>query len=94
MELVENKKINNIENYIELEELLLVEKTIKKYDGEYKKTKLWQKISKKISYTKFKIIIDYLFENNKISIDSEGKIGWIYYPELTKKYLKKTSLKI
>jgi len=43
-------------------------------------------------YQTFFVIIDYLFHSRKISIDSEGKIGWIYYPELAKKYYARKDL--
>ncbi len=81
-------KLNSINNFPTLEEFLTVEKTIKKYDGELKKTMLWKKLPKKISYKKYKTIIDYLLKEKKISLDSEGKLGWIYYPNTTKYFLK------
>jgi hypothetical protein len=68
-----------------LDTILMVEKAIRKYDGHFKKKQLWMKLPKKTMYQTFMTIIDYLMESRKISIDSEGKIGWIYYPEDLKK---------
>jgi len=43
-------------------------------------------------YQTFCVIVDYLLYSRKISIDSEGKLGWIYYPEITRKYFKRKDL--
>jgi len=72
--------------YPRLDTVLMVEEFIKKHDGEFKKRKFWESLPKKMMYQTFCVIIDYLLYSNKISIDAEGKIGWIYYPELTRKY--------
>lgn len=75
-----------------LETVLMVEEFIRRHDGEFKKTVLWRKLPKKVMYQTFCVIIDYLLYSRKISIDSEGKVGWIYYPELVKKYLNRPDL--
>lgn len=82
----------NILRYPRLDTVLMVEEFIKKHDGELKKRKLWESLPKKMMYQTFCVIIDYLFYSRKISIDADGKIGWIYYPELTKKYYNRTDL--
>lgn len=64
-----------------LDTVLMVEKFIQKYDGEFKKRALWENLPKKMMYQTFCVIIDYLLYSRKISIDSERKIGWIYYPD-------------
>ena len=43
-------------------------------------------------YQTYCVVIDYLMYSGKISMDAEGKIGWIYYPENVEKYLKNKSL--
>ncbi|MFH0874429.1 MAG: hypothetical protein V1859_00695 [archaeon] len=70
----------------------MVEEFIKNHDGEYKKRKLWESLPKKMMYQTYDLIIQYLIYSKKISIDAEGKIGWIYYPEITQEYIKKTNL--
>lgn len=72
-----------------LETILMVEKAIRKYDGTYKKKQLWQKLPKKMMYQTYSTIIEYLLISRKISIDAEGKIGWIYYPDIRKRKWKK-----
>ena len=71
-----------------LDTVLMVERFVQKHDGEYKKKQLWERLPKKMMYQTFSVIIDYLLYSRKISIDSEGKIGWIYYPEKAGEHLK------
>ena len=82
-------KINSILRFPRLDTVLMVEEFIKKHDGEYKKRSLWENLPKKTMYQTFCVIIDYLMYSRKISIDSEGKIGWIYYPESAHFYFKR-----
>ena len=86
-------KKENVLRYPRLDTILMVEEFIKKHDGEFKKRKLWESLPKKMMYQTFQVIINYLQYSNKISIDSEGKIGWMYYPDLTKKYYVREDLK-
>ncbi len=79
-------------HYPQLDTVLMVEEFIKKYDGEYKKRALWENLPKKMMYQTFCVIIDYLLYSRKISIDAEGKIGWIFYPKLAKKYYERIDL--
>ena len=85
-------KKENILRYPRLDTILMVEEFIKRKDGEFKKTKLWESLPKKMMYQTFDLIIRYLLYSKKISIDSEGKIGWIYYPELARKYYNRKDL--
>lgn len=87
---ISNKR--SILRFPRLDTVLMVEEAIKKYDGEYKKKALWEHLPKKMMYQTFCVIIDYLLYSRKISIDSEGKIGWIYYPEVARRYLEKRHL--
>lgn len=79
-------------HYPRLDTVLRVEKFIQKTSGTYTKTQLWRRLPKKTMYQTFSIILNYLSDSNKIAIDSEGKIGWIWNPELVKKYLSKKGL--
>ena len=75
-----------------LDTVLMVEKFVEKYDGEYKKIRLWEKLPRKMMYQTFCVVIDYLLYSRKISIDNEGKIGWIYYPKSVNKRIKNKKL--
>jgi len=87
------RKENPSARFPRLDTVLFVEDFIREHDGEFKKKKLWETLPKKIMYQSFSLILDYLIVSGKVSVDSEGKIGWIYYPEDVEKLLKKTHLR-
>lgn len=82
----------NILRYPRLDTVLMVEEFIKDKSGEYKKRKLWENLPKKMMYQTFCVVFNYLLYNNKIAVDKEGWIVWIWNPELVKKYLSKPNL--
>ena len=87
--------INNTttsQRYPRLDTVLMIENFIKKNDGKYRKKQLWENLPKGMMYQTFSIAIDYLIVSGKISVDSEGKIGWIFYPEEAEKRLKNARL--
>jgi len=79
-------------HYPQLDTVLMVEEFIKKNSGEYKKRSLWEKLPRKTMYQTFCVIFDYLLNSNKIAVDKEGNIAWIWDPEGVKKYLAKQHL--
>jgi len=86
------QKQNPKARYPRLDTVLMVEEFILKYDGEYRKKQLWEALPKKVMYQTFSLILDYLIVSGKISVDAEGKIGWIFYPKEVEKHLKETHL--
>jgi hypothetical protein len=89
MELIQK---NQILRYPRLDTVLMVEKVIQEHDGEYSRKQLWKALPKKMMYQTFQVVIAYLYQSNKISIDSEGKVGWIFYTERVSNRTKKTHL--
>ena len=83
---------SKLARYPRLDTILMVEEFIKEKDGEFKKKQLWEATPKRIMYQTFSLIIDYLLLSGKISVDAEGKIGWIFYPEEAEKRMKKAHL--
>ena len=59
----------------------MVEKFIQDNDGEYKRKQMWEKLPRGMMYQTFRVVVEYLLYSRKISVDQEGKIGWIYYPD-------------
>ena len=78
----------------QLDTILMVESFIKERSGEFKKRALWENLPKKMMYQTFSVVIGYLQDSGKIAMDAEGKICWIYNPELIKRYLDNADLKI
>jgi len=68
-----------------LETVKMVEKTIKEFNGELKKTSLWEKLPRKVQWSTYLVILDYLQEINKIVISDNGILVNIWNPELAKK---------
>ena len=85
-------KEKGILRYPRLDTVLMVEKAIQEHDGEFKKRALWEHLPKKMMYQTFCVVIDYLLYSRKISIDAEGKIGWIYYPKKADDFAKQKHL--
>lgn len=85
-------KQTNVLRFPRLDTILMVEKFIRAHDGEFGKKALWEKLPRKMMYQTFCVIIDYLLYSGKISIDKEGKMGWIYNPELARKYYARIDL--
>ena len=85
-------KTKNILHYPQLDTVLMVEAFIYDHSGEYKKRALWEHLPKKVMYQTFCVIFDYLLESGKIAVDRNGVIGWIWDPEMVRKYLKRRDL--
>ncbi|MBI3623606.1 hypothetical protein HY212_06030 [Candidatus Pacearchaeota archaeon] len=72
-----------------LETVVMVEKFIKEHSGDFKKTELFSKLPKKIMWGTFNVILKYLWDSNKIGIDRQGYIVYIWNPELAKKFINR-----
>ncbi len=77
-----------------LDTVLMVERTIEEYSGEFNRTEIWKKLPKKVMWQTYLFILDYLQSINKIAIDSKGVIGHIWSPEVAKKFLKRKPIKL
>ena len=76
---------NSIIHYPRLDTVIMVENKIKSEEEWKSKRQLWLSLDKKIMYQTFNIIISYLQDSGKIVIKN-GKIIWIWNPELVKRY--------
>ena len=74
--------------------VLMVEKTIEKYSGEYTRTQLWKNLPKKVMWQTFLVILDYLESTNRIAFDREGHIAYIWNPELVKRLSRRKEIKV
>jgi hypothetical protein len=72
--------------YPNLQTVCMVEKFIEENNGEFKKTELFEKLPKKMMWQTFQIIMNYLESINKILIEENGKIGYIWNPKLTERF--------
>ena len=72
-----------------LESVMMVEAVIEKYSGEFGKYQLWKKLPRKMMYQTYLAVLDYLQKSNKILIDKDGKVVWIWNPALLRRLKKK-----
>lgn len=90
---IKNVKIREMGKMIarspRLDTVIMVERFIKENSGEYKKTELFHKLPKKVMWGTFNVILNYLWENNKIGIDRKDYVVYIWNPELAKKFINR-----
>ncbi len=92
--IMESEIINPIARSPTLDTVLMVERTIEEYSGEFTRTELWKNLPKKVMWQTYLVILDYLQSINKIAIDAEGKIGYIWSPEVARRFSKRKRIKI
>ena len=77
-----------------LDTVLMIEKTIEKYSGEFNRTQLWKHLPKKVMWQTYLVVLDYLQNINKIALDRNGTIGYIWNPKLAKELSKRPTIRI
>ena len=77
-----------------LETIFMVEEFIEKNSGEYTQMEIFKKLPKKMMWQTFKLILNYLQNINKIILNKDGTIAWIWNPNLMEKYLKNKNLEV
>ena len=77
-----------------LDTVLMIERTIEQYSGEFNRTELWKRLLRKVMWQTFLVVLEYLQSINKIAIDSQGKIGYIWSPEAAKKFAKRKRIRL
>ena len=80
--------------YPNLQTVFMVERFIEENNGEFKKTELFEKLPKKMMWQTFQIIMNYLESINKILIEENGRIGYIWNPELAARFRNRPDLEI
>ena len=76
-----------------LETVLMIEKTIEKYSGEFNRTELWKKLPKRVMWQTYLTVLDYLQVINKIAIAENGVLVYIWSPEVAKRFSKRKPIK-
>jgi len=75
-----------------LDTVLMVERAIERFSGEFSRTSVWKNLPKKVMWQTFLVVLDYLESINKIAIDRKGKIAYIWNPGLAKRLRKRTEI--
>ncbi|MBI3623211.1 hypothetical protein HY212_03995 [Candidatus Pacearchaeota archaeon] len=84
---MENQVSNLIARSPTLDTVLMIEKTIDKYSGEFNRTELWKKLPKKVMWQTYLVVLDYLEKINKIGIARNEIIVYIWNPKVAKRYM-------
>ncbi|MFW5846989.1 MAG: hypothetical protein ACOCUU_02395 [Nanoarchaeota archaeon] len=94
MELI-SKRLGKVEGSApQLDTVLMVEDFIEKNNREFTAIELFRNLPKKMLWRTFKIILVYLENINKIVMNKDGTITWIWNPELVERYLKRKDLRV
>jgi len=72
-----------------LDTVIMVEKFIKEHNGDFRKTELHRNLPKKVMWGTFNVILNYLDKNNKIGMDRNGYIIYLWNPELIERLKNK-----
>jgi len=86
---MKTETINSIARSPTLETVLMVERTIEEYSGDFNRTELWKKLPRKVMWQTYLVILDYLQSINKIAISKEGILVYIWSPESAKKFMNR-----
>lgn len=86
---MEKEAMNILARSPTLDTVIMVEKTIEEYSGEFNRTEIWKKLPKRVMWQTYLVILDYLQSINKIAIDRRGIIGYIWSPEVAKRFMKR-----
>ena len=79
-------EINEVARSPTLQTVLMVEKFIKDNSGEYKKTRLFKNLPKRVMWQTFQVIMEYLENMLRIAYDNEGYVVYIWNPRFAAKY--------
>jgi len=86
---METETINPIARSPTLETVLMVERTIEEFSGEFNRTELWKKLPKKVMWQTYLVILNYLQSINKIAMSKKGILVYIWSPESAKKFMNR-----
>jgi len=88
------QKILKSARYPNLQTVLMVEKFIKDNSMFYNQREIFERLPKKMMWGTFKIIINYLEEILKITIEEDGIISYIWNPKLLERIKNMSEIKV
>ena len=91
---MKNEIVNSIARSPTLGTVLMIERTIEEYSGEFNRTEIWKKLPRKVMWQTYLIVLDYLESINKIAFDRDGIVVYIWNPKLAKMLSKRPEIKI
>ena len=74
-------KPRNLDRYPRLDTILMVEKALFRHKSDKTITQIWRLLPKKVMWTTFVTILDYLEYSNKIHVEPDKTVSWLWDPE-------------
>ncbi len=82
-------KPKNLDRYPRLDTVLMVEKALYKHRSDKTITEIWRGLPKKVMWTTFTTILDYLDYSGKIHVEKNKTITWLWDPERVEELKRK-----
>lgn len=82
-------KPRNLDRSPRLETILMVEKALYKYKSAKTLTEIWRRLPKKVMWTTFTTILDYLEYSGKIHVEDDKTVTWLWNPRKVEKLKRK-----
>ncbi len=84
-----NFRPRNLNRYPRLDTVLMVEKELFKHRSDKTITEIWRRLPKKVMWTTFVTILDYLEYSGKIHVEDDKTVSWLWNPAKIEELKKK-----
>lgn len=71
----------NLDRFPRLDTVLMVEKALYKHKSDKTITQIWKLLPKKVMWSTYTTILDYLEYSGKIFLEKDKTVSWIWDPE-------------
>lgn len=86
---IQDFKPRDIDRSPRLDTILMVEKALFKYRSNKTITQIWHLLPKKVMWTTFTTILDYLQYSGKMIVEKDKTVTWLWDPEKIDELKKK-----
>lgn len=73
---------SNLDRFPRLDTVLMVEKALYKHKSGKRLNAIWRELPKKVMWTTFLTIVEYLEYSGKIHVEEDRTITWLWNPTL------------
>lgn len=84
-------RVRRIDRSPRLDTILMIEQTLFKYRSDKTITQIWRLLPKKVMWTTFTTVLDYLEYSGKIHMEKDKTVTWLWDPRRIEE-LKKNGL--
>lgn len=87
-------KPKNLDRYPRLDTILMMEKELFRSRSSKTITEIWKNLKKKVMWTTFVTILDYLEYSGKIHVEADKTVSWLWNPQGAGELRKRGLMKI